>query len=192
MGIKPSYAEGFEHEAEQYISAINNVLAYFEIEPYQDPDPIPDVYNGYLFGRSVLDHHSSPCLADLGKLAIEKCKHEHLKLIAWNPYRVAFVPVELDRAYVTQYEAEIWGRKGKINVGSSIILHDELIELAQHLGVTIVDGDIDNEQVGKINDMEPFSKSEPQNFADLRSAWFLLFEGTRLSELHNVVLSLAG
>ncbi len=192
LGIKSSYVEAHKEEGEIYISCINEELSKSGFDLYHEPETIPDIYDGNMFGCSALDHHSSACLVELGELGIMYGIDEHLKLLALNPYRLAFVPILLENSMSTNYKTKVWDQIVVINFGSSFGLKEELSVLARFLDIDIKDGNLVQTQVDKINEMEPFEVGEDGNLIELRSAWLLMFEGARLSIEHNVALSLAG
>ena len=146
MGIKESYIPEARKNAQNYIDAINKVLVDNQIGEYLEIENAPDVYNDGFFGQSGLDHHSSSCLAEFAKYAETKIEVHHLKLISLNPYRVAFIPINFEYPFTTDFEEIFWGQdEVKLNVGSSYKLRDELIEVAQWLGIKFTNGDLNQE-----------------------------------------------
>lgn len=194
IGIKESYIPEAKEEAKKYIKAINKVLKKHEVDEYKENEEAPDVYEKGFFGKSVLDHHSSGCLVKLCEYAEKIFNAEHLRLVKLNPYRVAFIPIDFEKPFVTDYQETLWGDNPiNLNAGSSYRLKNELIEVAVHLGIEFENGEINEEQIEKINELEPFETGEDSELTeDLRSAWLLMYEGARLSIENKIALSLAG
>lgn len=194
MGIKESYIPEAVKNAENYIKAINKVLIGNNIGEYIESEKIPDVYKNGFFGQSGLDHHGSSSLAELAEFAETKIQSKHLRLIKLNPYRVAFVPINFELPFATDYKETFWGNNSvNLNAGSSYKLKEELIEVAKHLGIEFNNGNLLEEQVKKINELEPFTIEEDENLTEIfRSPWLVLYEGARLSIENKIALSLAG
>lgn len=194
MGIRQSYIPEAKEDAENYINAINKVLSENQIGEYVENNNIPDVYENGFFGKSGLDHHSSSCLAEFAEYAETKINSEHLKLVKLNPYRVAFIPIDFEFPFATDLKETFWRNNiVNLNVGSSIKLMEELIEISKHLGIEFHYGNLIKEQVDKINELEPFDIAEKENLTeDFRSPWLVLYEGARLSIENKIALSLAG
>lgn len=192
MTIKESFAAGYEKDAQEYVKSINDVLRAEELPEYNEPKNVPDVYNDALFGRSELDHHGAQCLHDIGEMGIKNGNDQCLKLISWNPYRVAFLPSDFGYSYRTDFVTQIWDEDVELNFGSAHQLIRELIDIAPELKIEIKNSDLTKEQIILIGDMKTFESDEENYFTDLRSAWFVLFEGARLAIEQKVALSLAG
>jgi hypothetical protein len=193
MGIRPSYMDEARATADAYIAAINKALASAGLGGYVDPETPPNVYDGSRFGRSSLDHHSARCLAALGELALAKGIDGQISVLAANPYRIAFVPVDFPTPLATGHSEGIGGQPTAIPVGSSHALLREVLRLAPHLGITLRGGALDDSLATRIDDMEPLSPDDDGSQSDdERTAWLLLHEGARLSVSYGVALSLAG
>jgi hypothetical protein len=193
MGIKDSYIEQAQHLADQYIGAANRVLTELGAPPYLESTKPPDVYENHLFGRSALDHDSARLLGRLGKVAREIMGAEHLWLLAHNPYRVAFLPVEFKKPLLTDYHETICGEDLPIAIGSSPVLFRECQVFADHLGVPLNHGLLEDSTAARINDYLPLGEGDKVDpNTDQRTTWLLVFEGARLSIEHNIALSLAG
>jgi hypothetical protein len=74
----------------------------------------------------------------------------HLSLLAENPYRVAFLPIDFDEPIQTDYSAPIDVELTRINVGSLYHLAEDLQLSASELGITLVDG-LPDQLAEKIN-----------------------------------------
>src|SRR5437773_1292097 len=90
LGIRASYIDEAQNAASAYLDAVNAALSAIGLPGYTDPADPPNVYDGGLFGRSALDHHSARCLAEFAESAMARGPAPHLGLLATNPYRVAF------------------------------------------------------------------------------------------------------
>ncbi len=116
-----------------------------------------------------------------------------LQLIASNPYRVSFVPMDFDAPLPTDYTEVIDGSQVRIWVGSTPALRRELRAMAPSLSIPLDSDELSAEVAQRINDYEPLSEEDDGSLAeDERPAWLLLYEGARLSVEHGVALSLAG
>ena len=107
--IRSSYIDEAQDSAASFANRIDLVLRQNGLPGYTEPAVAPDVYNGGLFGRSALDHHSASCLVELAEMAASLGPSPHLGLLAINPYRVAFVPVDFDEPVATGYWERIAG-----------------------------------------------------------------------------------
>jgi hypothetical protein len=193
MGVRRSYNETAQTSAMELLDAINHVLINNGAVPYIDPLKPPNVYSGHLFGRSMLDHHSSRVLAKIANLGTVSRVSPNLSLIRNNPYRVTFVPTNLDRPLLTDYSDRIGGNAIQIWVGSLPHLLAELRLLAGDLGIPLNNGELADEIAVAINNFNPLYEGDSGELAeDERTAWLALYEGTRLALEHNVALSLAG
>jgi hypothetical protein len=193
MGIRASYANQAQDAASSFLDAINRALGTADLPLYIDPESPCDVYDGYYFGRSALDHHHASCMSRLAELSTPTSRSPHLQLLGWNPYRTAFLPFVFEKPLETDYSERIAGSSFPIWIGSSPRLHAELQALALVLGIPLRDGALDDQVAQRINAFEPLFDVDDCSLAeDERTAWLLLFEGTRLSVVHNVALSLAG
>jgi hypothetical protein len=193
VGIKDSYIEQAQHLADQYIGAANRVLTDLGAPPYSESRKPPDVYNNHLFGRSALDHDSARLLARLGEAARKSIDAEHLWLLAHNPYRVAFLPIEFKKPLLTDYHEAICGENVPIAIGSSPVLFRECQGFANYLGIPLSHGVLEDSTAARINDYLPLNEGEKVDpNTDQRTTWLLTYEGARLSIEHNIALSLAG
>lgn len=191
LGIRRSYPSEFGGSADVFIQEINRALAEKGLPAYKDSDDPPNPYQGRFFGRSELDHHSGAALIAVGDGSSRKgCRH--LSLLAENPYRVAFLPIDFDEPIQTDYSKRVDGELTRINVGSLHHLAEDLQLSAAELGIKLVEG-LPDESAEKINSFEPLSESDCDYAAleDERSAWLLVYEGRRLALLHQVALSFA-
>jgi hypothetical protein len=193
LGIRASYIDEAQDVASAYVAAINAVLRANGLPEYSDPAHTPDVYDGGLFGRSALDHHSASCLAELAEIALGHQPAPHLGLLALNPYRVAFVPVGFEQPLLTHHAETIAGEQLQLWVGSAPRLVAELATTASLLGIPLDDGRLSDETARKINDFAPLYEGDDRSLSeDERTAWLVLYEGARLAVQHGVALSLAG
>lgn len=191
--IRSSYVDEAQDSAASYAHAIDKVLKENGLAGYKESDSSPDVYKDGMFGRSALDHHSASCLIQLGEMASNRGLAPHASLLAQNPYRVTFVPVDFPNAVQTGYSEQIAGELTEIWVGSLPRLRAELVTLASELGIPISKGELSDEIATKINDFAPLFEGDDCSFAeDERTAWLVTYEGARLALEHKVALSLAG
>jgi hypothetical protein len=111
-----------------------------------------------------------------------------------NPYRVVYVPRQLRTPEATSHEEEIWGQTVAINVGSSTLLFEELLDMANPLGIPLSNGKLIDLVAGTIDNLEPLNEGETDVtlIEDLRTAWLLLHEAARFSIDLDVPLTLAG
>jgi hypothetical protein len=193
MGIRESYIEEAADSAQAYIDAANRALAQIDAPPYvENPQP-PDVYVDSLFGRSALDHDSARLLGQLGETARNDLGAEHLALLAHNPYRVAFLPVDFPTPLMTGFHENLFGKQHPIAVGSSLVLLREALRVAEMLNIPLLEGQLTDSVAAKINDYQPlFDGDEIDPIAEQRTTWLLVHEGAWLSVKHNIALSLAG
>ncbi|WP_446742613.1 hypothetical protein [Silvibacterium acidisoli] len=193
MGIKSSYTEDAQEAASVFLEAINTALKENGLALLADPDNPPDVYEGHLFGRSELDHHSSRVLANLGALACSSRYCPNLALIRDNPFRVAFLPIDFSIPLGTGYFEQIGGERIQIWIGSLPQLQSELNACAIDLGIELNQEQLSDEVATAINQFQPLYVGDTAALAeDERTAWLALYEGTRLAMNHKVALSLAG
>src|SRR3954454_1092006 len=101
IGIRPSYTDEAQQLAEGYLTAINKVLWENGLGEYQEPKGLPNVYQDYHFGRSVLDHHGASAFGGLAERLGQG--RPHLGLLAKNVFRVAFVPVDFPQELQTTF-----------------------------------------------------------------------------------------
>lgn len=193
MAIRASYVERAKDLGLHYVGAINEALVAQGLSTYADPKTIPNVYRGGFFGRSALDHQSAGALVALGELAEEDEVSPHTELLATNPYRVAFLPIDFPKPLEIQHSELIAGERPRLFVGSAPRLSAELGVLAGRLGIPLVDGALSDAVAKQINAMEGLYAGDTLALAeDERTAWLLLFEGARLAVEHRVALALAG
>lgn len=189
MGIRSSYIDEAAPVAESFVGAIAAALRQLRLSEYVEGDA-PDVYQGHLFGRSALDHHSARCLVDIAALGPAR---GHLALIAKNPFRVAFLPTPLVAPLQTEHEEIIAGDNVKLWVGSAHGMLDELVAIAPQLQIPLERGALPDAVATAINDFAPLYDGDPCDLAeDERTAWLLLYEGARLAIQYRTALSLAG
>jgi hypothetical protein len=193
LGIRASYIAEAQKAASAYLDAINAALSTIGLPFYTDPAHPTNVYRGGLFGRSALDHHSARCLAELAELAVARGPAPHLGLLATNPYRVAFIPLDFGQPLLTMYAENIASEEVRIWVGSAPRLVTDLTATARPLGIPLEGGRLADVVAGKINDFAPLYEGDDCSLAeDERTAWLVLYEGARMAVQHGVALSLAG
>jgi hypothetical protein len=193
LGIRASYIDDAQGVASVYLDAINAALGAIGLPRYTDPANPPDVYSGGLFGRSALDHHSARCLAELAASAVARGLAPHLGLLATNPYRVAFVPLDFGQPLLTGHAETIAGEQVQLWVGSAPRLVTELTAVAAMLGIPLEGGRLADAVARKINEFAPPYEGDDCSLAeDERTAWLVLYEGARLAMQHGVALSMAG
>ena len=145
------------------------------------------------FIRSELDHHTSRVLAEVTGIAASLSPSPHLALIRDNPYRVSFVPVDFDLPLQTDYSEQISGTAIPIHVGSLPQLLVELETLAKVLGIPLNESGLSDRDAAAINAWQQLHDGDAAELIeDKRTAWLLLYEGTRLAIHHNIALTLAG
>lgn len=193
MGIVPSYVDEAEGDARDLIRAINDRLASLGLDEYREPSEPPDVYNGFLFGRSELDHHSASAFQALASLSEEKgLALNHLSLLSY-PFRVVFLPTVIDEPFQSDHEDEIWGEMTKVWVGSAPGLLADLMKLGPILGILLSENRLSDSDAAKINDFEPLFEDDDCELAETeRTAWLALYEGARMSSENKIALCLAG
>jgi hypothetical protein len=190
MGIRKSYTAAAQDVASDFLTAINGSLAAHDLPAYADPPQAPDVYVAHLFGRSALDHHGAQSLRKVASMA---APDGHLALVAANPFRLAFLPMDFEKPLETDHQEKIWNQQVNILAGSAARLLDELRALTPSLGITLNNGDLADDVAHKINECEALHEGDTLELAENeRTAWLLLFEGARLALTHKIALSLAG
>jgi len=193
MGIRSSFVDEAQDSAIAFVEAINDELAKRGITRYVDSTDPPDVYKGHLFGRSELDHHSSRVLVDIASFATTLRECENLALIQHNPFRVAFLPRDFSPPLLTGYFERIGGEPIQIRAGSLPRLMAELSSIAAVLGIPMANGILTDDVATAINTFEGLDEGDSAELSeDQRTAWLVLYEGTRLALEHSVALSLAG
>ncbi|MGM0558466.1 MAG: hypothetical protein ACQEVA_18925 [Myxococcota bacterium] len=195
LGIKNSYTDTAQDDARKLIEAINEGLSERGVDTYDDPDVAADAYyaNNKL-GRSSLDHHSAKMIARLGEMANDAFESTHASLLDVNPYRLVFLPQELDKPLMTDHTETIWGSEVGIIAGSVDGLLAELRELAPELGIPLDGERLTDQTAGRIDRAEPLVDEEDD--WDLvengRTAWLAVYEAARLAREHDIALCLAG
>lgn len=192
MGIRESYTEDAQDSGEAYLAAINVALASRGLPPYVEPASAPDVYNDTLFGRSAIDAMGGSLISEVARIGVKQSGAKHLALLNYNPYRVAFVPIDFPEPLATKYKEPLAGQNFGIWVGSAARLFRELLDVATKLKVPI-DGSLSDTVAEKIRGYQPLFEGDVVNpNSDLRPTWLLLHEGARLALEHQVALSFAG
>jgi hypothetical protein len=133
-------------------------------------------------------------VARLGEMAEAALDSKHAALLDINPYRLVFLPRDLDKPLYTEHTETIWGSEVGIIAGSVEGLLEELRELAPELGIPIDDGRLTDDIAGRIDRAEPLVDGEDD--WDLvengRTAWLAVYEAARLARDHGIALCLAG
>lgn len=196
MGIRESYTEDAQDSAEGYLAAINVALASRGLPPYVEPASATDIYNDtertFLFGRSAVDADSGKCISEVAKIGVKQSGARHLALLSYNPYRVAFLPIDFPEPLATRYTEAIADQNTGIWVGSAARLFTELLDVATKLKVPI-DGTLSDTVAEKIREYQPLFEGDIVDpNSELRTTWLLLHEGTRLALQHQVALAFAG
>lgn len=195
LGIAHSYSDQAQHDAADLIEAINRGLSERGLAAYEDPDvPLDAFHQHERLGRSSLDHHSAKMIARLGEMAAESFDATWAELLDVNPYRLVFLPRELDEPIFTDHTEEIWGSDVGIIAGSLDGLLEDLRQLAPELDIPI-DGDrLSDHTAARIDRADPLLDSEDDE--DLvnngRTAWLAVYEAARVARENDVALCLAG
>jgi hypothetical protein len=193
MGVRSSFVEGAQASAAAFLDAINLGLSQQGLPHYTDPISPPNVYSGRLFGRSALDHHSSRVLVKIADLGVNSRESPNLALIRDNPFRLTFVPINFSPPFPSRYQEQIVGRAAQIWIGSLPRLQIELQFLATNLRIPMKGGRLSDETAFAINEFKPLYSGDSTELSEHeRTAWLVLYEGTRLAMSHNAALSLAG
>jgi hypothetical protein len=195
LGIANSYTQAAQDDAQSLLEAINLGLVERGLAPYEDPDVAPDAfYENHKLGRSSLDHHSAKMIARLGEMAEDAFDATDAGLLEINPYRLVFLPRDLDEPLLTDHIETIWGSDVGIIAGSLDGLLDDLRRLATELGIPLDDGELTDDIAHRIDDCEPLVDDEDD--WDLvengRTAWLAVYEAARIAREHDVALCLAG
>jgi hypothetical protein len=191
--IRSSYIDEAQESAQVFVDCINRTLTRNGLPNYKESECAPDVYHDDLFGRSTLDHHSASCLLKLAEVAMHNGHAPHFGLLALNPYRVAFLPIDFNEPLISGYWERIWDTEVEIWIGSVPRLFAELVVLAPVHGIRLVGRQLPDEIAQKINDFAALYDGDDCSLSeDHRTAWLLLYEGARLAAQHSVALSLAG
>ena len=155
MGIRASFVDDAREAADSLVAACQLALQENGFPRYQDPEEPPDVYTGFKFGRSSLDHHAAARLVEVAELADVELEASHLGVISLNPYRMVFLPVALPRPVLTGYIETISGQEVAIWLCSSFGLLDGVLKAAPKLGIPLKDGMLSDEIAAKIDDLAP-------------------------------------
>lgn len=195
VGIANSYTDDAQDDANALIESINRELAERKVEPYEEANVLADAfYKHNKLGRSSLDHHSAKMIAKLGEMAAEQFGATDAGLLDINPYRLVFVPRELDEPLYTDHTETIWGSEVGIIAGSLDGLLEDLRRLAPTLGIPLDDGEITDQTAGRIDRAEPLVAGEDD--WDLvengRTAWLAVYEAARIARQNDIALCLAG
>jgi hypothetical protein len=191
--LRSAYAEEAQDRAALFAKAIDATLRKHGLPGYREPTEEPDVYNDGLFGRSALDHHGAETLTALARLANEDGGAPHIGLLATNPYRVAFLPLDFEAPLLTDHTERLFGKHAGLWIGSAPRLLTELTDLAPALGIPLDDRQLTDDIATKINNFAPLYPNDDCALAeDQRTAWLLLYEGARLAVEHQVPMCLAG
>lgn len=191
LGITPSFLIECQRDAKVFIAEINKALSMASLPPYYEPDPLPDPYTDGRFGRSALDHNGEAAIVALHDYCQTKEGCPNLGMLAANPYRTAFLPASFSLPIETGYIDQIGGEAMNIWIGSLPTLREELCSVATRIGIPLEDGNLSDVVAQKINDYESLS-DEDGDLVEDRTAWLMLYEGSRLAVSFNVALSLAG
>lgn len=194
IGIRASFTEEAQDSAEAFLGAINSELLRLCLPPYDEPTELPQVYEGSLFGRSALDHDSARLIVELSRRAVAAQLSPQMQLLTVNPYRVAYVPRDINPPVETGFQDQIAGDLYPIWCGAAGRLHKELVSCASLIGVPLGTQGLDDEIARRINEFEPLADNEKveAELADLRTTWLTLHEAARLSVRTGVALCLAG
>lgn len=190
LSVHSSYTENAQSTADSFVHAMNDALRSQGLGQYVDPENAPNGYVGPKFGRSSLDHHSARCLVAVAELDPTL---SHLELVAFNPYRVAFLPLDfptpletMHREWINDVEPTLW-------IGSAPRLLRELQTVSSRLGIHCQADGLGDDLATRIDNLEQITPGDPQALVeDTRTAWLLLYEGARLAITHRTALSLAG
>lgn len=191
LGIKPSFVPEFSYLADAFIDQINIELKRRGLPAYSEPTSIPDVYVSGKFGRSSLDHCGAGDLAGLVEYCEAADSCQDLEVLAANPYRVTFLPIDVESPIITAYTEIICGERVRICVGSVPVLEKELQAVASRLDIPLQEGVLGDETARRIDDYESLGDDDERNPAE-RISWLLMYEGCRLALENGVALSLAG
>jgi len=187
LGVRASYLD--RGAAEAFLAAIEIALLSNQLPPYEEPTEAQATVRGPRFGRSELDHHGAAVLAALGR----RGEDQQLKLVADNPFRVAYLPTSFRTPLETSHTELIGGCERRIWVGSARELQRELVALAPALEIEVEGDALSDRMAELINDGKSIDEDDVgQPWDDERSAWLLLFEGARLAVARGLALSLAG
>lgn len=190
LGIRPSFND--ESAARAFLGAIADVLSEAGFPPYGDPAPSPNRSRRGL-GRSSLDQQSAGALIQLAHRAERSEDARHLRVIADNAYRVAFLPLELPAPIKTAYADPIGGTSTAVWIASAPALYRALIRLAPALGIPLAGDTLSDETAGLIDEGESLDENDfADAFESERLAWLMLFEGARIALAERTALSLAG
>jgi hypothetical protein len=180
--LRNAYAAEAQESAAKYAQAIDAKLRAEGLPGYREAAEDTDVYVADLFGRSALDRQSPDCFVKLASQANENGDAPHLGLVATNPYRVVFLPIDFEDPLLTDHTERLFGKQVGIWIGSAPRLLAELTAVAPGLGIPLQDGKLANPVAQQIND----------SAEDERTTWLLLYEGARLALENKVPLCLAG
>lgn len=176
-----------------FINALNRMLAENGIDAYDDPEQQPRVYQGHLFGRSALDHHSPRVLMEIAAMAEAQGPSPNLALIRQNPHRVIFLPRALPRPLATGYCEKNGNAPVRVWAGSLLQLLEELVRLAPTLRIPLMKGKLSSQTAFAINMFRPFHELDSTKLIEsYRTAWLALYEGARLAMENGTALTLTG
>jgi len=190
IGIRPSFRD--QAHADAFLQAIEHALRLAGLPAYDEP-PAAESARPIGVGRSELDHHDAAALVALARRAREEGHGQHLDVLTSNPYRAAFLPMELAAPLATEYVDPVAVHRAPVQVASALALRGELVALAPVLGIRLDQGYLSDNVAMLINEGESLGPDDiPLAWNEERAAWLMLYEGARVALKHRRALSLAG
>ena len=174
LGIKNSYPDAFQDDAEKFIAAINTVLRAENLPEYVDG--AHSAFPG--FGRSKVDHFG---YTGLGRFHCFAREHDRPEIADVSGPKEVFLPLDFPAPLPVPFGKFLWFTK-RAYVSSSHTMRRALLKLAMPLAIEIVDGNVTDDVALRISDEERFRAEDDEiTICDLRPVWLLYFEGARLS-----------
>lgn len=199
----PEGAEWFEGDFE----IVNGVLASAGLPPHDEPrelpaldsraslDGFPYSFIHYLrraYAHSVVspgwaatpvEEGADPSEDPAVQAALDIAESH---LICHSDAEGFYVPVEFDEVLFSDAESEDEALTGGM-LGSSYRLRDELVQVAPALGITLVDGQLSDEEAARIDALGETDEGLYREHA----SWLLLYEMARLSIAHKTAIVFA-
>ncbi|WP_198088056.1 hypothetical protein [Variovorax sp. E3] len=196
----PEGAEWFEGD----FDIVNQVLAAADLPPHAEPRELPPLdlraslrgfpYSFIHYLRRAYAH----CVVSPGWTAtpvadgVDPSEDPAIQaaldvveshLICHSDAEGFYVPVDFEDVLFSESESEDEALTGGM-LGSSYRLRDELVQVAPALGITLIDGQLSDEEAARVNALAVKDEGLHREYA----TWMLLYEMARLSIAHKTAI----
>jgi len=196
----PEGAEWFEGD----FDIVNQVLAAADLPPHAEPRELPPLdlraslrgfpYSFIHYLRRAYAHcvvspgwTATPVADDVDpsedpaiQAALDVVESH---LICHSDAEGFYVPVDFEDVLFSESESEDEALTGGM-LGSSYRLRDELVQVAPALGITLIDGQLSDEEAARVNALAVKDEGLHREYA----TWMLLYEMARLSIAHKTAI----